>query len=91
MHHHRVLRLELDGMGEFDADGKPLRILGLERCKLISGWADQLKARPAANAQATKDKADLAEVGDSLPIWRKIAAIGESIPDEVKVREAKEQ
>ena len=41
---HRTLRLVVGGPCEFDADGKPRRLLRLERCELSSELSRALKA-----------------------------------------------
>ena len=50
---HRMLRLAVRGPCEFDADGKPRRLLRLERCKLSSELSRALKARGAAAEKGT--------------------------------------
>ena len=77
---HRMLRLRVVGKGEYDIDGKPRRILRLEWCELNSEFSRSLKARVAAKMEQAEQKPDAADMDVSLPIWKKIAAIGKSAP-----------
>ena len=50
---HRTLRLAVGGPCEFDADGKPRRLLRLQRCELSSEFSRSLKASVAGAEKGT--------------------------------------
>ena len=77
------LRLSIAGPAEFDAAGNPRRILHLDRCEPTTKWAQDFQKRVAAKMKAAEAKTNTTDLDDSAPFWKKIAARGESIPDEV--------
>lgn len=81
LHMRHTLRLSVAGPAEFDANGKPRRILHLERCEPTTKWAEDFRKRVAAKMKAAEAKPDTTDLDDSAPFWKKIAAIGKSAPE----------
>ena len=64
---HRTLRLVVGGPCEFDADGKPRRLLRLERCELSSEFSRSLKASVAGAEKGTAKEEGLpSSTGQSI-------------------------
>ena len=63
---HRTLRLAVGGPCEFDADGKPRRILRLERCELSSEFSRALKACVAAEKGTANEESPPSSSGQSI-------------------------
>ena len=64
---HRTMKLAVGGPCEFDAAGKPLRLLRLERCELSSELSRELKASVAAAEKgALKDESPPSSSGQSI-------------------------
>ena len=80
LHLRHTLRLSVAGPAEFDAYGKPRRLLRLERCEPFTEFSRAQEARVAAAEGRHKD-GQKASGDDGLPIWDKLAAIGKSAPE----------
>ena len=61
------MRLSVGGPGEFDADGKPRRLLRLERCETDSKFSRALKARVASSEKGlAKEESPPSSTGQSI-------------------------
>lgn len=67
LHLRHTLRLHVAGPAEFDADGKPRRILRLERCEPFTEFSRALEARVAAAEEGrTEDEIPPSSTGQSI-------------------------
>ena len=82
LHLRHTLRLSVAGPAEFDANGKPRRILHLERCEPTTKLARELEARVSASEEG-QDREENSSKSTGSSILKMFEEIHKSAPEGV--------